>query len=89
MNTEYFESLARLTPALRETECDFSARGSLRAVRAEAVRQVRWLQRACLRTRTTHTCSGPGPIGSTARARRTGGTEVHRQMGEDIPSWFD
>ena len=89
MNTEYFESLARLTPALHETDCDFNAGGSLRAVRAEAVRQVLWLQRACSRTRITHTSSAPGLIGSTARVRRTGGMKVHRQMGEDIPSWFD
>ena len=50
MNTEYFESLARLTPALHDTDCDFSARGGHRALRAEAVRQVRWLQRAWART---------------------------------------
>ena len=89
MNTEYFESLARLTPALHDTDCDFSARGGLRTVRAEAVRQVRWLQRACTRTLTTRTPGAPGPIGSTARARRADEKDVHRQMGEDVPSWFD
>jgi hypothetical protein len=89
MNTEHVESLARLTPALHDTDCDFSARGSLRAVRAKAVRQVRWVQRACSRTLTPHTPDASGPIGSTARARRTDGTDGLRQMGEDIPSWFD
>jgi hypothetical protein len=89
MTTEYFESLARLTPALRDTDCDFCARGSLRAVRAEAVRQLHWLQRASARTPTTHTPGAPGPIGSTVRAGRTAGTDVNRQMGEDVPSWFD
>ena len=89
MNTEDFASLARLSPALRDTDGDFSARGGHRALRAEAVRHVRWLQRACSRSLTTQTSSAPSPIGATARARRTGGTEVHRQMGEDIPSWFD
>src|SRR5215217_462261 len=87
--TEYFESLARLTPALHGTNGDFCARGGHRAVRAEAVRQVHWLQRAWARTRTTQTPGAPGSIGSTVRARRTDGTDVHRQMGEDVPSWFD
>jgi hypothetical protein len=89
MNIEYFESLAQLTPALHDTDCDFNARGSLRTVRAEAVRQVRWLQRACTRTRITHTPGAPGPTGSTARARRADEKDVLRQMGEDVPSWFD
>ncbi len=89
MNTEYFESLARLTPALHETDCDFTAGGSLRAVRAEAVRQSRWVQRAWTRTLTTHMPGASGPIGSTARARRTDETDGLRQMGEDVPSWFD
>jgi len=89
MTTEHFESLARLTPALHDTDCDFCARGGHRAVRAEALRQVHWLQRAWARTRTTQTPGAPGSIGSTARARRTDGPDVHRQMGEDVPSWFD
>jgi hypothetical protein len=89
MNTESFESLARLTPALHDTDCDFTARGGHRALRAEAVRQVRWLQRAWARTLTTHTAGAPGLIGPTARAGRTDGTDLLRQMGEDVPSWFD
>jgi hypothetical protein len=74
---------------LHDTDGDFCARGGHRAVRAEAVRQLHWLQRAWARTRTTQTPGAPGSIGSTARARRTDGTDVHRQMGEDVPSWFD
>ena len=89
MNSEYFASLARLIPALHETDCGFTARGSLRAVRAEAVRQVHWLQRACSRTLTTQTPGTPSPISSPAGACRTDGTDGHRQMGEDVPSWFD
>jgi hypothetical protein len=89
MNSESFESLARLTPALHDIDCDFTARGSLRAVRAEAVRQVRWVQRACARTLTTHTPDTSGSIGSAARARRTHEADGSRQMGEDVPSWFD
>ena len=89
MNSEYFESLARLTPALHDTDCGFTARGSLRAVRAEAVRQVRWVQRACSRTLTPHTPDTSGLVGSAARARRTNGPDGLRQMGEDVPSWFD
>ena len=89
MTTDHVESLARLTPALHDTDGDFCARGGHRAVRAEAVRQVHWLQRAWARTRTTQTPGAPGSIGSTVRARRTDGTDVHRQMGEDVPSWFD
>jgi hypothetical protein len=89
MNTEHFESLARLTPALHDTDCDFSARGGHRALRTEAVRQVRWLQRACSRTRTTQTPGAPGLSGPTARARRTDDPDGRRQMGEDVPSWFD
>jgi hypothetical protein len=89
MNAEYFESLARLTPTLHDTTCDFNARGSLRTVRAEAVRQVRWVQRALVRTLTTHTPGAPGPTGSTASAPRADETNVLRQMGEDVPSWFD
>jgi hypothetical protein len=89
MTTDHVESLARLTPALHDTDGDFCARGGHRAVRAEAVRQLHWLQRAWARTRTTQTPGAPGSIGSTARARRTDGTDVHRQMGEDVPSWFD
>ena len=89
MNAEHFASLARLTPALDDTNCDFNARGSLRTVRAEAVRQVRWVQRALARTLTTHTPGAPGPTGSTASAPRADETNVRRQMGEDVPSWFD
>jgi len=89
MNTEYFESLARLTPALGDTDCDFSARGGHRALRAEAVRQVRWLQRAWARTLTTHTAAASGLIVPPAHARRTNGADELRQMGEDVPSWFD
>jgi hypothetical protein len=88
MNAESFESLARLTPALHDTDCDFTARGSLRTVRAEAVRQVRWLQRAWARSLTAHTPGLPSPIDFSTRVR-TDRTTVHRQMGEDIPSWFD
>jgi hypothetical protein len=89
MTTDHFESLARLTPALHDTDCDFCAHGSHRAVRAEAVRQLHWLLRAWARTRSTQTPGAPGSIGPTVRARRTDGTDVHRQMGEDVPSWFD
>jgi hypothetical protein len=89
MTTDHFESLARLTPALHDTDGDFCARGGHRALRAEALRQVHWLQRALARTRTTQTPGAPGPIGSTARPRRTHGIDVHGQMGEDVPSWFD
>jgi hypothetical protein len=89
MTTDHVESLARLTPALHDTDGDFCARGGHRALRAEAVRQVHWLQRALVRTRTSQTPGAPGPIGSTVRARRTDGTDVHRQMGEDVSSWFD
>ena len=89
MNTEHVESLARLNPAPHDTERDSSARGSLRAVRAEAVRQVRWVQRACSRTLTPHTPDASGPIRSTARACRTDRSDGPRQRGEDIPSWFD
>jgi hypothetical protein len=89
MNTEYFESLARLTPALHDTDCDFSTRGGHRALRGEAVRQVRWLQRACSRTRTTQTPGASGLIGPTAHPQRTDDPDGLRQMGEDVPSWFD
>ena len=88
MYTEYFESLARLTPALHETDCEFSGRGGHRALRAEAVRQVRWLQRAWARSLTAHTPGLPSSIDFTTRAR-TDRTNVHRQMGEDVPPWFD
>jgi hypothetical protein len=89
MNTEHVASLARLRPTLHDTDGDFTARGSLRAVRAEAVRQTRWVQRACSRTLTPHTPDASGPIRSTARACRTDRSDGLRQMGEDIPSWFD
>jgi hypothetical protein len=89
MDTEHFESLARLTPALHGTDGDFSAGGGHRAVRAEAVRQLRWLQRAWARTLATHTRGASGLIGPTARARRTDSPDVLRQAGEDVPSWFD
>jgi hypothetical protein len=89
MNTEHVASLARLSPTLHDTDCDFKARGSLRAVRAEAVRQTRCSQRACSRARTPHTPDASGPTGSTARACRTDRSDGLRQMGEDIPSWFD
>jgi hypothetical protein len=89
VNTEYFESLARLTPALHETDCEFSGRGGHRALRAEAVRQVRWLQRAWARTLTTRMAGASGLIVPTARARRTDDPDGLRQAGEDVPSWFD
>ena len=89
MNTEYFESLVRLTPALHDTDCDFSARACHRMLRAEAVRQSRWLQRAWARTLTTDRPGVPGPISPTTRVRRADTNDVRRQMGEDVPSWFD
>ena len=89
MNTEHFESLARLTPTLHDTDCDFSARGGHRAVRAEAVRQVRWLQRAWARPRTSQTPGASGSIRPTARGGHPDGPDVLRQAGEDVPSWFD
>ncbi len=89
MNIEHFDSLARLAPALRDTDCDFNARGGHGTVRAEAVRHMRWLQRAWTRTFTTLTPGAPGPVGSTVRARGTDDTDVPREMGEDVPSWFD
>jgi hypothetical protein len=89
MTTDHVESLARLTPALHDTDGDFCARGGHRAVRAEAVRQVHWLQRAWARTRTTKMLGSFGLFDPPAHARRTDGPDVHRQMGEDVPSWFD
>jgi hypothetical protein len=89
MNTEYFESLARGTPVRQETDCDFSAGGGHRALRAEAVRQSRWVQRAWTRTRTTHMAGASGRIGPTTRARRTDDPDGLRQAGEDVASWFD
>jgi hypothetical protein len=89
MDTDPFESLARLTPALHGTDGDFSARGGHRVLRAEAIRQARWLQRAWARTLTTHTAGTSGLSGPTARARRTDDADGQRQMGEDAPSWFD
>jgi hypothetical protein len=47
------------------------------------------VQRALVRTLTTHTPGAPGPTGSTASAPRADETNVLRQMGEDVPSWFD
>ncbi len=88
MNTEYFESLARLTPALHDTIVTSTLAAA--SERCEPRRSVRCDGCSALaRTGTTHTSGAPGPIGSTARARRSDGTEVLRQMGEDIPSWFD
>ena len=89
MNTEYFASLARLTPALRDTDCDFSARGGHGAVRAEAVRHVRWLQRALARTLPTQTPGASDLTVPTARAQRTDDPDVLRQAGEDVPAWLD
>ena len=89
MNTEHFESLARLTPALRVTDSDFSTRGGHRAVRAEALRQLRWLQRAWARSLTIHTPGASGLFGLPAHAGRTDGPNGLRQAGEDVPSWFD
>ena len=89
MNTEHFASLARLTPALHDTNGDCSARGGHRALRDEAVRQVRWLQRAWARTLTTHTTGASGLIDPTALARPADEMNGLRQMGEDVPSWFD
>src|SRR5215204_4310305 len=89
MTTEHFESLARLTPALHDTDCDFCARGGHRAVRAEAVRQVHWLQRAWARTRATQTLGAPRLVVPAARAGRPDGADGLRQAGEDVPSWFD
>ena len=89
MTTDHFESLARLTPALHDTDCDFSARGGHRAVRAEAHRQLRWLQRACARTLSTQTPGTPHLVVPAARAGRPDGADGLRQAGEDVPSWFD
>ena len=89
MTTDHFESLARLTPALHDTDGDFSARGDHRAVRAEALRQVRWLQRACARTLSTQTPGASHLVVPAARAGRPDGADGLRQAGEDVPSWFD
>ena len=86
MNTEHFESLARLTPALHDPDGDFSARGGHSALRAEAQRQLRWLQRAWARSFTTHTAGASGLIGPTARAGRTNDVDVPPQANADVPS---
>jgi hypothetical protein len=89
MDTDHFEPLARLTSALHDTGCDSGVRAGPGALRAEALRQLRWQQRALARTHTTQTPGTPYLDVPAARAGLTDGPDVLRQAGEDVPSWFD
>src|SRR3954471_18910713 len=88
MDTNHFESLSKLTPALHNTSCDSGVRTGHGALRAEALRQLRWQQRALARTVITHTPGTPRLV-PAARAGLTDGPDLLRQAGEDVPSWFD
>jgi hypothetical protein len=89
MDTNHFEPLARLTPALHDTSCDSGVRARHGALWAEALRQLRWQQRALARTLITHTPGTPRLVVPAARAGLTDGPDLLRQAGEDVPSWFD
>jgi hypothetical protein len=54
-------------------------------LRAEALRQLRWLQREWTRILAT---KDPGLIAVAARAGFTDGLDVLREAGEDVPSWL-
>ena len=89
MDTDHFEPLARLTPARHETGCDAGVGAGPGALRLEALRQLRWQQRALARTRTTHTRGTPSLVGPAARAGLTVDPDVLRRAGADVPAWFD
>ena len=89
MDTDHFEPLARLTPALHDTDCDSGVRAGDGALRDEAPRQLRWQQWALVRTRTTPTPGSPYLVVPGARAGLTEGPDVLWQAGEDVPSWVD
>src|SRR5688500_4646592 len=89
MDTQPFELLARLTPALHDTGCACGVRASHGALRAEARRQLRWQQRALARTRTTPTLGTPYLVVPAARAGLAEVPDWLRQAGEEVPSWFD
>jgi hypothetical protein len=58
------------------------------AARALALRQLRWQQREWARNLATHAPGTPCLIASADRARITGGLDLLREAGEDIPSWL-
>jgi hypothetical protein len=89
MDTDHFQPLARLTPALHETGCDSGVRARDGALRAEARRQLRWQQRALARTRTTPTPGTRYLVVPATRAGLTDGPDVLRPASADVPSWFD
>jgi hypothetical protein len=89
MDTDYFEPRARLTPARHETGCDAGVRAGHGALRLEALRQLRWQQRALARILTTHTRATPSLVVPAARAGLTFDPDVLRRAGADVPAWFD
>jgi hypothetical protein len=89
MDTDHFEPLARLALALRDTDCDSGVRADNGALRAEALRQLRWQQRALARALTIHTPGTPYLVVPAARAGVNDGPDWLWQAGDNVPSWFD
>jgi hypothetical protein len=89
MDSNHFEPLAGLTPALHNTGCDSGVRAGHGVLRAEALRQLRWQQRALARALATHTLGTRCLVVPAARAGLTDGPDLLRQAGKDIPSWFN
>ena len=55
------------------------------ALRAEALRQLRWQQQAWTRILAT---DAPDFIAAAAQAGFTDGLDALREAGEDVPSWL-
>ena len=88
MNTEHFESLARLSPALHDTEGHFNARPSQGALRAEALRQLRWQLREWQRVSAMHATGTPGLVVASERAKIHDSLDLLQRAREDVLSWF-
>jgi hypothetical protein len=88
MDTDHFKSLAPRTPARPDTGCDSGVGAGRGALRAEALRQLRWQQREWERVLAAHPTGTPCLVAASQWAGLTDGLELLQQAGEEVPSWL-
>ena len=88
MDTQHFELLAKHTPTLRDTGCDFGVRAGPLGLRAEALRQWRGQLREWQRVPAMHTTGTPCLVVASERAKLHDSLDLLRTAGEDVPLWL-
>jgi hypothetical protein len=88
MDTQHFELLAKLTPTLHDTGCDFGVRAGQLALRAEALRQLRGQLREWQRVPAMLTTGTPCLVVASEWAKLHDSLDLLRTAGEEVPSWL-